>query len=172
MRVDTPGVGPRFPTVPRFVALVLSLCVGFAALLASGLTAAGTLPSPEQFIGFTVGSDNRLVRWDKIVEYMRLAAGASDRVRMRELGKTSGGNAFIALEISSPDTLQNLDRYKRLERKLYFQGGAPARSSATRSSGPAKSSCSSRAAFMQTKSAPRRWRWSWSTASRPTIPRR
>ena len=44
---------------------------------------------------------------------------------MRELGKTSGGNAFIALEISSPDTLQNLERYKQLERKLYFQGGAP-----------------------------------------------
>jgi len=125
MGVDAPGVGPRFPTVPRFVALVLSLCVGFALLLANGLTASGTLLSPEQFIGFTVGSDNKLVRWDKIVEYMRLAAGASDRVRMRELGKTSGGNAFIALEISSPDTLRNLDRYKQLERKLYFQGGAP-----------------------------------------------
>ena len=125
MRVDAPGVGRRFSTVPRFVALVVSLCVGFALLLASGLTAAGTLLSPAQFIGFTVGSDNKLVRWDKIVEYMRLAAGASDRVRLRELGKTSGGNPFIALEISSPDTLQNLERYKQLERRLYFQGGAP-----------------------------------------------
>ena len=125
MPADAPGAGPRFPPVPRFAALVLSLCIGFALLLAHGLTASGTLQSPEQFIGFTVGSDNKLVRWDKIVEYMRLAAVGSDRVRMRELGKTSGGNAFIVLEISSPDTLQNLDRYKQLERKLYFQGGAP-----------------------------------------------
>jgi hypothetical protein len=125
MRVDAPGVGRRFSTVPRLVALVVSLGVGFALLLASGLSAAGTLISPAQFIGFTVGSDNKLVRWDKIVEYMRLAAGASDRVRLRELGKTSGGNPFIALEISSPDTLQNLERYKQLERRLYFQGGAP-----------------------------------------------
>ena len=56
---------------------------------------------------------------------MKLAAANSDRVRFRELGKTSSGNPFIALEISAPDTLKNLDRYKRLEKKLYFQGGAP-----------------------------------------------
>jgi hypothetical protein len=88
-------------------------------------TAAGTLQTPEQFLGFKVGADNKLVRWDKIVDYMKLAAANSDRVRFRELGKTSNNNPFIALEISSPDTLKNLDRYKTLERKLYFQGGAP-----------------------------------------------
>jgi len=88
-------------------------------------TAAGPLQSPEQFLGFKVGADNKLVRWDKIVDYMKLAAASSDRVRFRELGKTSNDNPFIVLEISSPDTLKNLDRYKSLERKLYFQGGAP-----------------------------------------------
>jgi hypothetical protein len=88
-------------------------------------SAAGTLQSPEQFLGHKVGADNKLVRWDKIVEYMKLAAASSDRVRFRELGKTSNGNPFIALEISAPETLKNLDRYKQLEKKLYFQGGAP-----------------------------------------------
>src|SRR6478736_525202 len=88
-------------------------------------SAAGTLQTPEQFLGFKVGADNKLVRWDKIVDYMKLAAANSDRVRFRELGKTSDNNPFVALEISSPDTLKNLDRYKPLERKLYFQGGAP-----------------------------------------------
>ncbi len=90
-----------------------------------GVRAAGSLQSPEQFIGFKVGADNKLVRWDKIVEYMKLAAAASDRVRYRELGPSTSGNPFIVLEISSADTLKNLDRYKDLERKLYFQGGAP-----------------------------------------------
>jgi hypothetical protein len=52
---------------------------------------------------------------------MKLAAANSDRVRFRELGRTSNDNPFIALEISSPDTLKNLDRYKQLERKLYFR---------------------------------------------------
>src|SRR4029079_18622073 len=95
---------------------------GFSALI---VHAAGSLQSPEQFLGHKVGADNKLARWDKIVDYMKLAAANSDRVRFRELGKTSSGNPFIALEISSPETLQNLDRYKQLERKLYFQGGAP-----------------------------------------------
>src|SRR6186997_390106 len=88
-------------------------------------TAAGTLQTPEQFLGFKIGADNKLARWDKIVDYMKLAAANSDRVRFRELGKTSNDNPFIALEISAPETLKNLDRYKHLERKLYFQGGAP-----------------------------------------------
>jgi len=88
-------------------------------------TAAGSLQTPEQFLGFKVGADNKLVRWDRIVDYMKLAAANSDRVRFRELGKTSQNNPFIVLEISAPDTLKNLDRYKQLERKLYFQGGAP-----------------------------------------------
>src|SRR5437879_12483738 len=89
------------------------------------VTAAGPLQAPEQFLGFKVGADNKLARWDKIVDYMKLAAANSDRVRFRELGKTSSNNPFVALEISAPDTLKNLDRYKQLERRLYFQGGAP-----------------------------------------------
>ncbi len=88
-------------------------------------TAAGTLQTPEQFLGFPLGADNKLVRWDRIVDYMKLAAASSERVRFRELGKTSDNNPFIALEISSPETLKNLDRYRQMERKLYFQGGAP-----------------------------------------------
>ncbi len=87
--------------------------------------AAGTLQTPEQFVGHKVGADNKLIRWDKIVDYMKLAAANSDRVHYRELGKTSNDNPFIVLEISAPETLKNLDRYKEMERKLYFQGGAP-----------------------------------------------
>jgi Zinc carboxypeptidase len=101
------------------------LAVVFAAASTFLPAAAGSLQTPEQFLGFTVGADNKLVRWDKIVEYMKLSAANSDRVRFRELGKTSAGNPFIALEISAPETLKNLDHYKQLERRLYFQGGAP-----------------------------------------------
>src|SRR5216684_4417529 len=104
---------------PLLPALAFALMSTFVA------TAAGTLQTPEQFLGYKVGADNKLVRWDKIVDYMKLAAANSDRVRFRELGKTSQNNPFIALEISAPDTLKNLGRYKQLERKLYFQGGAP-----------------------------------------------
>src|ERR1044072_7724977 len=102
--------------------------LAFALVLLAGVLSARAqtaVPTPEQFFGFRIGSDNKLARWDKIVDYMRQVANGSDRVRFRELGKSTNDNPFIALEISSPETLKNLDRYKQLERKLYFQGGAP-----------------------------------------------
>jgi hypothetical protein len=89
------------------------------------VTAADQPPTPEKFLGFRVGEDRKLARWDKIVEYLRIVAAASDRMRLRELGKSTNGNAFIALEISAPATIKYLDHFKQLERKLYFQGGAP-----------------------------------------------
>jgi hypothetical protein len=98
------------------------------AILALTLTAGAQQPAlqtPEQFFGFRMGTDNRLARWDKIVDYFKQVSTGSDRVRYRELGKSTNGNPFIALEIASADTLKNLDRYKQMERKLYFQGGAP-----------------------------------------------
>ena len=109
----------RCPLLALFLLLSLSFS-GYAKA-----PRADRIQSPEQFLGFRVGEDRKLARWDKIVEYMRLVAGASDRVRFRELGKTTNNNPFILLEISSPDTLKDLDRFKQLERKLYFQGGPP-----------------------------------------------
>ena len=78
-----------------------------AFILAAALVpaAAGPLQTPEQFLGHKVGADNKLVRWDKIVEYMKLAAANSDRVRYRDLGPSSNGNPFIAVEISAPDKI-------------------------------------------------------------------
>jgi hypothetical protein len=112
--------------VSKLFTSLIGVGVAVALLRSAGVTAAGpSLQTPEQFIGFKVGTDYKLARWDKIVDYMKVVAAGSDRVRLRELGKTSQGNPLIALEISGPDTLKNLDRYKQLERRLYFQSGVP-----------------------------------------------
>src|SRR5271165_709609 len=95
--------------------VLLSLAVALDAAVAS----------PEQYFGFRIGSDKKLVRYDKIVEYFRKVAGESDRVRMHNLGPTTNGNPFVLLEISAAANLKDLDHLKALERKLYFQGGAP-----------------------------------------------
>ena len=105
--------------VASSLAVAVLLCAPFRA------TAAADIPTPQQFLGFRVGEDKKLARWEKIVEYMRVIASGSNRVRLRELGKTTNGNPFILLEISSSETIRNLEHLKQLERKLYFQGGAP-----------------------------------------------
>ncbi len=104
---------------------ILPTAFAIAALSTFAATAAGPLQTPEQFLGHRVGADNKMIRWDKIVEYLKLAAASSDRVHYRELGKTSDGNPFVVMEISAPETLKNLDKYKAMERQLYFQNGAP-----------------------------------------------
>src|SRR5215472_6607253 len=95
------------------------------ALLSLAFSTHAAIPAPEQYFGHRIGADKKLVRWDKIVDYMKLIAANSDRVRFRELGPTTSGNPFVLMEISSAENLRNLDRIKALERKLYFQGGAP-----------------------------------------------
>jgi Zinc carboxypeptidase len=109
----------------RAASRLAASAAGLMVALALGLTAAGSVSSPDQFIGFKVGADNKLARWDKIVDYMKAVAAGSDRVRLRELGKTNQNNPFLLLEISSPETLRNLERFKQLQRKLYFQNGGP-----------------------------------------------
>ncbi len=96
-------------------ALFLSLC---------GLASAA-IPTPEQYFGFRMGTDRKLARYDKIVDYFQLIASQSGRVRFHNIGPTTQDHPFALLEISSAENLNNLDRLKSLERKLYFQGGAP-----------------------------------------------
>jgi hypothetical protein len=101
----------------RRVVLLLALLAGFAC--------AQTIPTPEQYFGFRVGTDRKIARYDKITEYFQKIAAQSPRVRFRNLGPTTGGNPFTMLEISSAANIRDLDHYRALERKLYFQGGAP-----------------------------------------------
>jgi hypothetical protein len=102
---------------------VLALAV--AAVGAVNPAAAQVLQSPEQVFGHQVGADRKLVDWDGIVRYLQLADQASDRVTLREVGKSSHNRPFLLLEISSPQTLANLDRYKGHQRRLYFQDHVP-----------------------------------------------
>ena len=94
-------------------------------ILCAGALAGAAVPTPEAFFGFRMGTDKKLARYDKIAEYFQKLASGTDRVRYRNLGPTTNGNPFVMLEISSPENLKNRDRLMGLERKLYFQGGAP-----------------------------------------------
>jgi hypothetical protein len=80
---------------------IVSLSVLALLVCAAGMGAEGT--TPEQFFGFKLGTDKKLARYDKIVEYLQKLAGQSDRVRVRNLGPTTLGNPYILVGISSPE---------------------------------------------------------------------
>ncbi len=94
-----------------------------AFTLLAAIASAETIPTPEQYFGFKIGADRKIARYDKMVAYFQKLAAASDRVTYRNLGSTTGGNPFVMLEIASPATLRNLEHFKTLEKRLYFQGG-------------------------------------------------
>ncbi len=81
---------------------------------------AQSLPRPQQFAGFPIGSDGNLVRWDRIVEYMRRAGATSDRILVEEIGKTTLDNPFLVVTVSSARNLARLDQIKAVQRRLAY----------------------------------------------------
>ena len=94
-----------------------------AFTLLAAFASAQSIPTPEQFFGFKIGADRKIARYDKMLAYFQKLDTASDRVQYRNLGSTTGGNPFVMLIISSPANLRNLEHFKTLEKRLYFQGG-------------------------------------------------
>ncbi len=83
-----------------------------------------TLPSPEQFFGHRMGEDRKLAGWDRLLDYYRTLAGATDRVQLVELGKSSEGRPYIALFISSPANLARLEQLRTMNATLADPRGA------------------------------------------------
>ncbi|MFQ6617259.1 MAG: M14 metallopeptidase family protein, partial [Fidelibacterota bacterium] len=77
------------------------------------------IKSPEQFFGFKMGTDRQLIDWNQIVEYFVMLGGASDRVEIEELGKTTLGKPFIMAKISSAENIKNLEHYRQIQLKIY-----------------------------------------------------
>jgi hypothetical protein len=76
------------------------------------------IPTPASALGFKIGEDRKLAKWEQFVAYFRQLAVASDRVNVDELGKTTLGRPFILATISSAENLQRLDEFKEIQRKL------------------------------------------------------
>ena len=99
------------------LARLLTLVLLLVATLAAGI------PTPEEFAGFPIGSNGNLLRWERIVEYLRTLDEASDRVKVKDLGKTHNGNPFVLAIISSPENLARLDAIQRTQHRLAHPAG-------------------------------------------------
>lgn len=83
-----------------------------------GLVAGQSLPSPEEVFGFRMGSDRKLIDWNQVVSYFTALDKGSERIVVRELGKTTLGRPFLLAIISSADNIGNLDRYQSIHREI------------------------------------------------------
>ena len=96
-----------------FAAVVL------AAMLASSAVAQ-SLQTPEQYLGFRVGSDKKLATWPQVVEYMKMAARASERIEYTELAPSTMGHPFPLMIVSSPANIARLDQIRADQKRLAY----------------------------------------------------
>ncbi len=74
--------------------------------------------SPEEFFGFRLGSDRKIARWDRIVDYFRLLEEQSDEIRVVDMGPSTEGNPFLQVIISSAENLANLEHIREINKRL------------------------------------------------------
>jgi hypothetical protein len=71
--------------------------------------------SPEAFWGFELGTDHKILKWSKIVEYFGHLEENTDRLKLTELGRSTEDEPVILAAISTPLNLANLAKYRNLQ---------------------------------------------------------
>ncbi len=95
-----------------------AVCVAVTTASAVPAHAQQAVPSPEQYLGFKVGTDRKMADWGQVTGYMEALAKASPRVKLDTLGQTTLGRPFIMLTIGDEGTLRNLDHFHDIQMKL------------------------------------------------------
>jgi hypothetical protein len=100
------------------ILFVLMSVLGGANAQTRETTGDGKVPSPEKTLGFKIGEDRKLAKWDQFLAYFGELTKASDRIKLDTLGKTTLGRPFVVATISAPENLKRLDELKEIQRKL------------------------------------------------------
>jgi hypothetical protein len=93
----------------------LRLC-GLILLLSAAVVAQP--PSPQSVLGFRPADDRTIADWTQIVDYFTKLDNGSDKVLVREVGKSTNGKPLIVAFISSSKNIKNLDKYRQISAKL------------------------------------------------------
>jgi len=87
----------------------------FFALVSSVWAA---VPSPKEHLGYDAGADYKLADFTDVRTYFEKLARSSNRIVLREFGKSAEGRPLLVAFISSPENLKQLDRFRDLNRKM------------------------------------------------------
>ena len=94
---------------------ILFRCVLLSALVIASAGASSPalpqvqsgIPTPESVLGFRVGDDYELASYDESLAYFMALAETSDRVELRQVGRTSLGLDWYIALISDPKNLNS-----------------------------------------------------------------
>lgn len=78
------------------------------------------VPTPQEIVGFEIGTDRNLADWNQIVAYFQAVASASGRVQLVELGRSPEDRPMIAAYISSETNIARLPELLKAQRDLTY----------------------------------------------------
>jgi hypothetical protein len=90
----------------------------FTSPLVNYLPASKNVPTPEAVLGDVAGAPGVLPYAEDVYKYMRLLEKASPRVKVFSIGATEEGREMIAVAVSSPENLKNLEENRARLAKL------------------------------------------------------
>lgn len=105
----------RLATAVRCAGVLVICCL---TAVAAGSQAATPLVSPEAHFGFRPGTDRELIGYGDLIGYLELAAAASPRCELREIGTSELGRPMYVVLLSSEANLSRLDELVTINRSL------------------------------------------------------
>ncbi|MFV0388776.1 MAG: M14 family metallopeptidase [Pyrinomonadaceae bacterium] len=93
-------------------AFVRITSVSFVLALLCVAIAAQSVPNPKSVLGFNPTDNRTIADWTQIQTYFKKLDAASNRVEVREIGKTTLGKPQIVAFISSEENIKNLDKIR------------------------------------------------------------
>jgi len=108
----------RLATLLPGLLLLLIVATPSVAALPSPHSTGDPIPSPEEFFGFSMGTAEKLARWEQIVEYFELIDANSERVQVTRVGDTTLGNPYLSVAISSPENMRDLPAHQARAKRL------------------------------------------------------
>jgi hypothetical protein len=96
----------------------------FALVISSLITTAQTIQTPDQFLGYELGS--RFTRHHRVVEYFKYIDDLSANVKVTQYGETNELRPLIYAVITSPENFANLEQIRQdnLKRAGVQEGSA------------------------------------------------
>ena len=92
--------------------------IALVIILLPNINTAQSLKSPEEFLGYKVGTDYKIADYETIQKYFKHLAENSKMIVYEEIGKTvQDRNMFMAI-LSSEDNIKNLDKLQNIVKQL------------------------------------------------------
>lgn len=98
--------------IPLITTLSLSAqSLDLSYYLPKNTTYNSAIPTPKSVIGYEVGEWH--VTHDKLVEYLKVLANASDRITLEDRGKTYENRPLLLLTITSPQNHKSIEKIRQ-----------------------------------------------------------